>query len=153
VRTGQYNILDVNPRIGAQFRIFRDTAGIDVALAAYLDLTGQVIPPGEQLNNRTFMAESYDVPSVFAHWRQREISLSSWLSSVRNLDEAAWFAPDDLRPFGLMCMRMSWKLMSRPFLRAKRDFPAPVSPRELLYRPGRAGPGNITEAVSEPTMP
>jgi D-aspartate ligase len=151
-RNGQYNILDFNPRVGAQFRIFRDTAGIDVVLAAYLDLTGQVIPPGEQLNNRTFMAESYDMASVFAHWRQRELSLLSWLSSIRKLDEAAWFAPDDLRPFGLMCMRMSWKLVSRPFTRARRDVPALASPGELLYRPGRAGAGNITDAVTQPTM-
>ncbi len=34
------------PRLGAQFRIFRDTAGTDVALAAYLDLTDQADPAG-----------------------------------------------------------------------------------------------------------
>ncbi len=152
-RNGQYNVLDFNPRVGAQFRIFRDSAGIDVVLAAYLDLTGQAIPAGEQINNRTFLAESYDMASVFAHWRQRELSLWSWLSSIRNLDEAAWFAVDDLRPFGLMCMRMSWKLISRPFMRARRGLPPPVSPGELLYRPGRAGGGEITDAVTEPITP
>ena len=49
-RTGEYNLLDFNPRLGAQFRVFRDTAGTDVALAAYLDLTNQAIPPAEQVN-------------------------------------------------------------------------------------------------------
>jgi D-aspartate ligase len=151
-RNGQYNILDFNPRIGAQFRIFRDTAGIDVVLAAYLDLTGQAIPHGEQLNNRTFMAESYDMASVFAHWRRRELSLWSWLSSIRSLDEAAWFAPDDLRPFGLMCMRMSWKLVSRPFTRARRGLPPPVSQRGVRYRPGRASAGNVADGVTQPTI-
>ena len=29
--TAQYNLLDFNPRLGAQFRVFRDTAGTDVA--------------------------------------------------------------------------------------------------------------------------
>ena len=45
-RTGDYHLLDFNPRLGAQFRVFRDTAGTDVALAAYLDLTDQPIPTG-----------------------------------------------------------------------------------------------------------
>ena len=40
-RDGRYHLLDFNPRLGAQFRVFRDAAGTDVALAAYLDLTGQ----------------------------------------------------------------------------------------------------------------
>ena len=47
-RTGEYNLLDFNPRLGAQFRVFRDTAGTDVALAAYLDLTNQPIPPADE---------------------------------------------------------------------------------------------------------
>jgi D-aspartate ligase len=33
VRDGQYKLLDFNPRIGAQFRLFRDAAGTDVATA------------------------------------------------------------------------------------------------------------------------
>ena len=65
-RSGQYNLLDFNPRLGAQFRLFRDTAGTDVALAAYLDLTGQPIPPGEQVNGRRFLVENYDPISALA---------------------------------------------------------------------------------------
>ena len=53
-----YRLLDFNPRLGAQFRVFRDTAGTDVALAAYLDLTDQPIPPGEQVNGRRFLVEN-----------------------------------------------------------------------------------------------
>lgn len=138
-RDGQYNLLDFNPRLGAQFRIFRDTAGTDVVLAAYLDLTGQAIPPGEQLNERTFMAESYDPLSMLAHWRRGELTPGAWLTQVRSLDEPAWFARDDLRPFGLMCLRMSWKTASRPLpgLRRKSSSGASYSSR-VEYRPGRA---------------
>jgi predicted ATP-grasp superfamily ATP-dependent carboligase len=151
-RSGQYNVLDFNPRIGAQFRIFTDTAGIDVALAAYLDLTGQVIPPGEQLNNRTFMAENYDFASMIAQWRRGQLSPWSWLSSLHNLDEAAWFAVDDLRPFSLMCMRMSWKLMSRPVTRARRRFRPPARPSGFRYRPGRASAEKLSGVVTQPTV-
>ena len=45
-RDGEYKLLDFNPRLGAQFRLFQTTAGVDVATAAYLDLTGAAIPEG-----------------------------------------------------------------------------------------------------------
>ena len=60
VRDGQYKLLDFNPRLGAQFRLFRNSDGLDVVLAAYLDLTGQVIPKGNQLSGRGFLVENYD---------------------------------------------------------------------------------------------
>lgn len=43
-RTGRYYLLDFNPRVGAQFRMFEDDAGIDVVRAMHLDLSGRPIP-------------------------------------------------------------------------------------------------------------
>lgn len=139
-RDGQYNLLDFNPRVGAQFRIFRDTAGIDVILAAYLDLTGQAIPVGQQLQDRTFMAESYDPLSALAHWRRGELTAGMWLSEIRSLDEPAWFARDDLRPFGLMCTRMALKTMFRslPCTRRKSTSGSSSHKTDIRYRVGRA---------------
>lgn len=116
-RDGQYKLLDFNPRLGAQFRLFRDTAGVDVALAQYLDLTGQPIPPGEPLGDRHFVVESYDALGAFSYWRSGELSLRSWAGSLLQVDETAWFAADDLRPFGLMCVRMGVRLATRPLER------------------------------------
>jgi D-aspartate ligase len=135
-RTGQYNLLDFNPRLGAQFRVFRDTAGTDVALAAYLDLTGQAIPAADQVDERTFLVENYDPLSVLSSWRRGDASLRSWLSSLRTIDETAWFARDDLRPFGLMCLRMGWRMATRPFSGNRKHAPSP----RLRYRAGRAAP-------------
>lgn len=118
---GQYHLLDFNPRFGAQSRIFRDTAGIDVALAAYLDLTGQSIPAGYQLNNRRFMAESYDPRGFFTYWRRGELNLGTWLSQLRGTDEFSWFAADDLMPFGHVILRTAWKAALRPITRNRRD--------------------------------
>jgi D-aspartate ligase len=112
-RDGQYKLLDFNPRIGAQFRLFRDAAGTDVATACYLDLTGQAIPESEQASRR-FVVENYDPIAAFRYWRGGELDLRSWLASVRAVDEAAWFARDDLRPFGVMCLRMGWRVATRP---------------------------------------
>jgi D-aspartate ligase len=114
-RDDQYKLLDFNPRIGAQFRLFRDAAGTDVATACYLDLTGRPIPAGEQVNDRAFVVENYDPIAAVGYWRRGELSLRPWLASLRAVDETAWLARDDLRPFGLMCLRMGWRLATRPF--------------------------------------
>jgi len=137
-RNGEYNLLDFNPRLGAQFRLFRDTADTDVALAAYLDLTNQPIPPGEQVNGRGFLVENYDPISALTHMRHRTLDLRSWVASMRTVDETAWFATDDLRPFGLMCLRMGWRLASRPFA-TDRGHDAPT---RIRYRDGRAASGH-----------
>ncbi len=148
-RDGQYNLLDFNPRLGAQFRVFRDTAGNDVALAAYLDLTGQGIPAGEQVNGRTFLVENYDPLSALANWRRGEEGLRTWLSSLRTVDEVAWFARDDLRPFGLMCLRMGWRMATRPFSGNRRHAPSP----RLRYRAGRAASGSGQAPIARPGAP
>jgi D-aspartate ligase len=133
-RDGQFKLLDFNPRLGAQFRLFRDTAGLDVATAAYLDLTGQPIPSGEQVSGRRFLVENYDPLGAFRYWRDGELGLSSWLASLRAVDETAWFARDDLRPFGLMCARMGWRLATRPLAREQGQ----SRRTDFSYRSGRA---------------
>jgi D-aspartate ligase len=117
-RDGRYHLLDFNPRLGAQFRLFRDTAGTDVALAAYLDLTGQPIPDKAQVEGRTFMVENYDPISAIGRFRAGELGLRPWITSVLFADELAWFARDDLSPFGLMCLRMGWRAATRKLPRS-----------------------------------
>ena len=136
-RDGMYKLLDFNPRLGAQFRVFRTAAGVDVATAAYLDLTGSAIPDGEQVDGRAFLVENYDPIGALGYWRSGELGLRQWLASLRRVDEVAWFARDDLRPFGLMCVRMGWRLATRP-LAGGHDR---VAPREFSYSSGRAAAG------------
>jgi D-aspartate ligase len=141
-RDGRYHLLDFNPRLGAQFRVFRDTAGTDVALAAYLDLTGQPIPSAAQVDGRSFLVENYDPIGALGRWRAGELDVRSWLASVRGADEWAWFAADDLRPFGLMCVRMGWRAATRKFTggnsRPAASSPSHTPDSDFRYRPGRA---------------
>ena len=135
-RDGEYKLLDFNPRLGAQFRLFADAAGLDVARAAYLDLTGQPAAAGEVTPGRRFLAENYDPLGAIGYWRAGELGLAAWAASVRGADETAWFARDDLVPFGLMCLRMSWRAVTRRWARA-----SPAAPRAAgrsRYSPGRA---------------
>jgi len=96
-RDGQYKVLDVNPRIGATFRLFVADNGIDVARALYLDLTGQVIPPSKQREGRKWFVES-DFKSCFDYYREGSLTFRQWLRSLRGIEEAGYFAWDDLAP-------------------------------------------------------
>ena len=133
-RDDQYKLLDFNPRIGAQFRLFRDAAGTDVVTACYLDLTGQAVPVSEQVTGRGFMVENYDPISALRYWRGGELGLRSWLASLRTVDEAAWFARDDLRPFGVMCLRMGWRMATRRLALPRGRAPS----ADFRYSGGRA---------------
>jgi D-aspartate ligase len=123
-RDGSYKLLDFNPRLGAQFRLFRDWAGLDVVTAAYLDLTGQPYAVRGQVSGRRFVVENYDPLSALSYWRAGELGPVAWLRSLYGAEETAWFAWDDLMPFGLMCARMTARGVGRPFARARFRRPA-----------------------------
>jgi predicted ATP-grasp superfamily ATP-dependent carboligase len=118
-RDGSYKLLDFNPRLGAQFRLFRDWAGLDVVTAAYLDLTGQPYTVRGQVSGRRFVVENYDPLGALSYWRAGELAPLAWLRSLPGTEETAWFAWDDLLPFGLMCARMTARAVGRPFARAR----------------------------------
>ena len=147
-RDDQYKLLDFNPRLGAQFKLFRDAAGIDVVRAQYLDLTGHPIPHGEQVDGRGFLVENYDPISAFRYWRSHELNLRSWMESLRTVDEAAWFAQDDLRPFGLMCLRMGSRLATRPLARRYQNAHGATEPR---FAAGRASSRARRNKLNPPT--
>lgn len=59
-RTGECHLLDFNPRLGAQFRLFTDAAGLDLPRAAHLDLTGREVPAQRPRLGRMLTVEFYD---------------------------------------------------------------------------------------------
>jgi len=98
VRDGRYKLLDVNPRIGATFRLFAGQNGLDVARALYLDLTGQTIPGVQVSEGRKWMVETNDIVSSWTHFRERQLTPSEWLRSLRDVQEGVWLDSDDLAP-------------------------------------------------------
>jgi predicted ATP-grasp superfamily ATP-dependent carboligase len=99
--TGAYHLLDFNPRLGAQFRLFTDRSGLDLVRALHLDLTGRVTPPIQPNFGRALMVENYDVLSALSRRAGAGTRLAR-ARSLRGVGEFAWFAPDDPAPFVAM---------------------------------------------------
>jgi D-aspartate ligase len=102
-RDGQYKLLDVNPRVGATFRLFVDSNGMDVVRALYLDLTGQPVKRGAACEGRKWIVEQSDLMTSIRYTRLGKLTPTEWARSLRRIEEGAWFAPDDLLPFAAMC--------------------------------------------------
>ncbi|WP_141703611.1 carboxylate--amine ligase [Planobispora rosea] len=124
--TDTYYLLDFNPRLGAQFRLFTDGNGLDFVRALHLDLTGRPVPADRPAYGRTYMVENYDAFPAFHDRRAKEITCAGWMRSVRAADEFAWFADDDLKPF----VAMTRQILKRGFTRlARRHQNSPAQPR------------------------
>jgi D-aspartate ligase len=110
-RDGQYKLLDVNPRLGATFRLFVGHNGMDVTRAEYLHFTGQRVPVSNMSTGRKWILEDADLVSCIQYYRDGVLTLQDWLRSYRGITECAWYATDDIVPFLRTCV----SFFIRPF--------------------------------------
>ena len=92
---GVYHLLDFNPRIGAQFRLFTDRDGLDLARVLHLHQSGRRVPDARPVYGRRLLVEN--------HYLRQSAGVTllraRTLRPLREADELAWFAGDDLPPF------------------------------------------------------
>jgi predicted ATP-grasp superfamily ATP-dependent carboligase len=115
-RDGLYKVLDINPRIGATFRLFVGSDGMDVARALYLDLTGQQVPRTTAVEGRKWVVEDLDLVSSYRYYREGGLTIRSWLKSLRGIDEAAFLSKRDPLPvlfLGLNRLQDLWTRVYR----------------------------------------
>jgi D-aspartate ligase len=132
-RDGSYKLLDVNPRLGATFRLFVGDNGMDVIRAQYLHLTGQHVPLSRIRIGRRWIVEDADIVSSLHYFRDRTIGLREWISGYRRIQEGAWFASDDWLPF----IHMAAGFAMKPF-------------RKLAPHRGRESPPRESPPIDEP---
>ncbi|MFD8909977.1 ATP-grasp domain-containing protein [Streptomyces sp. NPDC059575] len=102
-RDGQYKLLDFNPRMGAQFRLFESESGIDVVRALHLNLTGRPVPEGAQRSGNRYVVENIDLPALLAY--RRSGYTTPHAPARASGTELAWLAADDPMPFLTMMAR------------------------------------------------
>ncbi|MET7326630.1 ATP-grasp domain-containing protein [Nonomuraea sp. NPDC005650] len=101
-----YHLLDFNPRLGAQFRLFSDSSGLDLVRAAHLHLSGRHAVRGRAGHGRTYVVENYDLLTAGP----------KSLPALCAADELAWLSADDPRPF----VAMAGQAVKRGFTRLAR---------------------------------
>ncbi|MEU5885888.1 ATP-grasp domain-containing protein [Streptomyces sp. NPDC047461] len=124
---GRHHLLDFNPRPGAQFRLFSDSADLDVVRALHLDLTHRPLPDGVPRAGRAFVVENYAPLTA--------------LRPTRAGRERAWGARDDRAPGWAMWWLWS-RHVSRRLLERLRGLctPAGDGARVRLVRQATASP-------------
>jgi D-aspartate ligase len=103
-RDGQYKLMDFNPRVGNQFRLYETTADIDVVRALHLDLTGREVPVSHGVKRRKIIVEDLDLAARLAYKRS---SYSRRSEPERATTELAWLSADDPLPFLRMLLSLS----------------------------------------------
>ncbi len=133
-RDGLYKVLDVNPRIGATFRLFVGTNGVDVARALYLDLTGQRVIPTGAIEGRKWIVEDLDLASSYRYFREGGLTIGDWIRSLRGIDEAAFLSLRDPLPALFMALCRSGDIISRVYQKVKSLV---MKPRRSADEPSR----------------
>jgi predicted ATP-grasp superfamily ATP-dependent carboligase len=103
-RDGQYKVNDVNPRIGAMFRLFVGQNGMDVARALYQDMTGQPVTPSFTPEGRKWIVEDVDLFSSIRYYRDGKFNLKQWINSFRAIQETTFLSRDDPWPIVGACL-------------------------------------------------
>jgi hypothetical protein len=116
-RDGRFKLVDFNPRLGAQFRLFQTEAGIDVVRALHLDMTGRSIPDDPPVNGRRFIVEHLDAAACMAHERARTPSVAD---HPYHRTEFAWISWDDPAPTVAMTTRLFWTVLNKLLRRFRR---------------------------------
>jgi predicted ATP-grasp superfamily ATP-dependent carboligase len=114
-RDGRYKLLDVNPRLGATFRLFVGHDGMDVTRAQYLHFTGQPVPLSNMCTGRKWIVEDADLASCVRYYRDGALTLRDWLGSYRGIKECAWYAADDIVPFLRTCSAVPIRAVRKIF--------------------------------------
>ncbi|MFI0406167.1 ATP-grasp domain-containing protein [Actinomadura sp. 3N508] len=128
---GGYHLLDFNPRLGAQFRLFTDQNGLDQIRVLHLAQSGRRVPAVRPAFGRNLLVENHylqqsaarslrALPRTVAPFRRSAVphprpflplpatlralpeairSRPATLRPLREADEFAWYAGDDLPPF------------------------------------------------------
>lgn len=114
-RDGRYKVNDINPRVGAMFRVFVGENGVDTVRALYQDLTGQPVAAARAPDGRKWILENADLKSAIRYYRDGNLSFAEWRASLRGIEEGTYLDADDLRPLaGIAFRRLARLVGARP---------------------------------------
>ncbi len=132
-RDRRYYLVDFNPRLGAQFRLFRTADEIDIVRTMHLDLTRGIPPLGRQVEGRKLMVEIQDFLASRLYLQRGALTFKEWYQSLRQIDETAWWRWEDPLPFLLLLLHLPFRALRRARLASifrRHSKQTPVSAEE-----------------------
>ena len=112
-RDGQYKVMDCNPRIGMNFRMFETAAAIDVVRALHLNLTGRSVNCSAMVEGRRLTVEPYYILSSIRSWHRMPALKRE--QAFHESRELGWWSSDDILPFFVMSLRVIAHATGRAF--------------------------------------
>jgi D-aspartate ligase len=115
-RDGRLKLIEVNARLWL-FHPLSVPTGVDFPLTAYLDATGQPVPP--QTQSRETVKWVYlgrDLAVAFFQWRDGRLTLGEWLASYRGVKTSALWDAADPGP----ALYLPWAYLTRRLRRRGR---------------------------------
>jgi predicted ATP-grasp superfamily ATP-dependent carboligase len=112
-RDGQYKLMDCNPRVGMNFRMFENQDGIDVIRAQHLNLTGRTVANSPMIEGRLFAVESYRLLSHLRGGRSATLDSTEHPRTTTTSREFAWWSKDDPLPIFAMSVLLLVRAASR----------------------------------------
>ncbi|MEV5574987.1 ATP-grasp domain-containing protein [Spirillospora sp. NPDC052269] len=107
-RNDTYSLLDYNPRLGAQFRLFTGGDGTDLVRVMHLLASGRPVPPVRPVFGRKILVENHFLPLMATNRPHGFAALRG--------SELAWLAVDDLAPMTTL-FRQSVRVIARKTVR------------------------------------
>lgn len=141
---GQYKLVDSNPRVGQNFRMFGNGAGIDVVRAQHLDLSGRSIENAAPIEGRLFTVETFGLMAFFLGLPRGAPKQNPGEQLQIKSKELAWWSADDPVPFLMMSIRMVTRVLGRAY-RSWRNLP------KFLYSRLLRSPREREVSVKSPT--
>jgi D-aspartate ligase len=112
-RDGQYKLMDCNPRVGMNFQMFENYAGIDIVRAQHLDLSGKSVGTPPMIEGRQFAVEPYWLLSSLRGGRRTAWKTEDNDAQRTRSRKLAWSSSDDPLPMLVMAIRLPVQLFKR----------------------------------------
>jgi predicted ATP-grasp superfamily ATP-dependent carboligase/peptidoglycan/xylan/chitin deacetylase (PgdA/CDA1 family) len=100
-RTGRFYVIEVNARLALHHALAAH-CGVDLSYMAYRDAIGERPPRATPARRKVLWLSFWDDLAAFRRYRERgDLTLRTWVGSLRGEKAHCFLAWDDLRPFTL----------------------------------------------------